>query len=432
MPQLPATLRLYLHPRIIAVCLLGFASGLPLALTGSTLLTWLPEAGVNMATVGLFAAVGTPYALKFLWSPLIDGLTLPFLTRYLGRRRGWMIFSQLCLILTILGLGSSNPSVNPWMTAFWALCVAFSSATQDIIIDAYRIEILEEKQQGAGAAAVMFGYRFGMLASGAGALVLASFMGWFTAYAVMAGCLLVGTLTILITGEPELSKAKAKKQEKHSVISWFSAHVAGPFSDFTKHSGWWIILLFIICFKLGDAFAGVMTNPFLIKIGFSKIEIATIVKTYGLVATLAGFFIGGALIQKFGIVSSLWIAGILQLCSNFFFVAQAQIGHNILFLSLTISVENLTSGMGSAVFVAYISGLCNISYTATQYALLSSLAVFGRTWLSASSGWFVEWLGWPLFFVFSAIIAIPGLLFLGWMTKTMGIIPRKVASEPLS
>lgn len=430
---MPSALRPYLHPRVIAILLLGFASGLPLALTGSTLLTWLPEAGVDITTVGLFAAIGTPYAFKFLWSPVVDGTSLPFFTKTLGRRRGWMVLTQLCLIGAILGLGASNPADNPWITAFWALLVATFSATQDIVIDAYRIELLEKEQQSLGASAVQIGYRFGMLVSGAGALALASFYGWSVTYTLMAVVMTVGIITVLIAGEPSASHQKpAAAPGTHPVAHWLATHVVQPFVDFAKHPGWSMILLFIICFKLGDAFAGVMTNPFLLAIGFTKIEIATIVKTYGLGATLLGLFLGGALIQKIGVVPSLWITGILQMLSNLVFVAQAHLGHDPLFLSLTISVENLSSGMGSAVFVTYLSSLCNISYTATQYALLSSLAVSGRTWLSAGSGKAVALLDWPMFFVFSTVLAIPGLLLLAWMTKTIKQLPSRIVPEPIS
>ena len=415
---------LYFQPKLIAVLLLGFSSGLPLALTGSTLLTWLPEAGVNITTVGLFAAIGTPYALKFLWSPLIDGMHIPFFCRYLGRRRGWMVFTQIILIISIFGLGASDPSVNPLITAFWALCVAFASASQDIVIDAYRIEILDESQQGAGAAMVVSGYRIGMLVAGAGALILADHVGWLIAYAAMAACMSVGIITVLITGEP---KKKTSEEAVSSVSGnivlriekWFTSHVIGPFSDFMKHPAWWLILLFVIFFKFGDAFAGVMTNPFLVTIGFSKTEIATIVKTYGLVATFAGLFLGGVLNQRVGIIPSLWVTGIFQMLSNLMFAVQAKVGYSVLFLSATISIENLAGGMGTAVFVAYLSSLCNVSYTATQYALLSSLAAFGRTWLSASSGWFVSQMGWVHFFILSTAVAVPGLLLLIWMSKVL-------------
>lgn len=416
-----SSLSMYLKPRVLAVAFLGFSSGLPLALTLSTLSVWLAESGVDKTTIGLFAAIGTPYALKFLWSPLIDGLSLPFFTRWLGRRRGWMIFSQIMLIASIIGLGTSNPAEQPFITAMWALCVAFTSATQDIVIDAYRVEILEEREQGAGAALIVFGARIGLLVSGAGALFLADHINWQLVFYCMAGCIGVGMITALLIGEPKNHREPLLASEKGSTIEkfekWLLHNVASPFLDFMKRPAWVVILLFIIFYKFGDAFAGVMTGPFLIDIGFSKTEIAAIVKTFGLGATLIGAFIGGWIVYRFGIIPSLWICGVLQMLSNLMFAVQAYFGNDPYLLGLTISIENLSGGMGTAAFVAYLSSLCNISYTATQYALLSSLTAVGRTWLSASSGWFVEQLDWFYFFIFSTAVALPGLLLLVLMIR---------------
>lgn len=416
-----SSISIYLKPRLLAIAFLGFSSGLPLALTLSTLTVWLTEAGVDKTTIGLFAAIGTPYALKFLWSPFIDGLSLPFFSRWLGRRRGWMVFSQLLLIGAIIGLGTSDPASHPFITALWALCVTFTSATQDIVIDAYRVEILDEREQGAGAALIVFGARIGLLVSGAGALLLAEHINWHMVYFSMAACIGIGVITVLLVGEPKnhrtaeietLTGTATKRFE-----TWFVHNVLHPFTDFMKRPAWMVILLFVVFYKFGDAFAGVMTNPFLIDTGFSKTEIAAIVKSFGLVATLAGAFIGGTLVHKYGLVPSLWICGILQMFSNLMFALQAHVGHDLYLLGLTISVENLSSGMGTAAFVAYLSSLCHISYTATQYALLSSLTAVGRTWLSASAGWFVVQLDWVYFFVLSTMMALPGLILLVWIVR---------------
>ncbi len=294
------------------------------------------------------------------------------------------------------------------MTAMMALVVAMLSATQDIIIDAYRVEILEEKQQGAGAAAIVLGYRIGILASGAGALLLAEFTGWFVTYGCMALLLLPGMAAGLLAGEPASIKPMARKNQH----AWLRRSVISPFTDFARHPGWVTILLFVIFYKLGDAFAGVMTNPFLVDIGFSKKEIAVIVKTWGLAATLIGAFLGGSLVHRIGILRSLWLGGLLQMASNLMFVWQAYAGHDPLALAAVITMENLSGGLGTAAFVAYISILCQREYTATQYALLSALAAAGRTWLSAASGGFAETMGWAPFFLFSTALALPGLLLL--------------------
>jgi PAT family beta-lactamase induction signal transducer AmpG len=296
--------------------------------------------------------------------------------------------------------------------------VASLSATQDIVIDAYRVELLKEEEQGAGAAAVVLGYRFGMIASSAGALFLATWFGWQVTYVLMASLLAVGALAALMAGEPAQSaEFRVQSAESRNVRKWFVTHVVHPFAEFMRRPQWLAILLFIVLYKLADAFMGVMTNPFLIEIGFSKEQIATIVKLYGLIATIAGSFIGGWMVYKLGIMRSLWICGIGHGVTNLMFVVQAYAGADEAVLALSITLENVTGGMGTAAFVAYISRLTNVAFTATQYALLSSLAAFGRTWLSTPAGWVAEQLGWPLFFAFAAALAIPGLVVLWWMNS---------------
>ncbi|MDB2414321.1 AmpG family muropeptide MFS transporter [Rickettsiales bacterium] len=406
------SIALYTNPKILAILFLGLSSGLPLPLTGATLDAVLNEAGVTKTAIGLFAIVGTPYSLKFLWAPLIDNLSIPIFTKLLGRRRSWMILTQIGLIISISQLGMSNPAENITLTIFWAFIVAFFSASQDIVIDAYRIESLEEKEQGAGASTSTFGYITAMkLLGGALAFWMSDHISWEYVYFIMAAIILVGIITVMIAGEPK----SVKIIEKKSWLEWLHDAVISPFSDFMKHSKWWAILLFIILYKLGDAFAGKMTTPFLQDIGFSNSEIAFYLKTFGLGALLLGTFFGGIIVYRFGMLKSLWICGILQMISNLMFVLQAYIGYDTELLSITIGVENLSAGMGTAAFVAFLSSLCNISYTATQYALLTSFAATGRTWLSASSGWFVDQLGWESFFILSTIIAIPGVLLIKYM-----------------
>lgn len=417
----------YLHPRLLAILALGFASGLPLALTASTLSIWLTEAGVDKAAIGLFAAVATPYAFKFLWSPLVDGLRIPLLSRLLGQRRAWLILTELLLMAALVALGFADPAHAPGLTALLALLVATLSATQDIVIDAYRVELLKPEQQGEGAAMIVLGYRLGMIISSAGALFLASYGGWTFTYCAMALLVPLGAAAAMLAGEPEAVVSSewrvASETSRHSLLTtrhfshWLREHVIAPFADFMMRPQWALLLLFILLYKFGDAFMGVMTGPFLIETGFTKTQIAAIVKLYGVIATILGSFIGGVLVHKMGLMRALWIGGLLQMASNLMFVVQARAGADAGLLGLTITLENLSGGVGSAAFVAYLSSLCNLRFTATQYALLSSLASAGRTWLSTPSGWAAKALGWEGFFLLSAALAVPGLAVLAKIAK---------------
>lgn len=457
----------YREPRVIAILLLGFSSGVPLALTAGTLAIWMTEVGVDLTTIGLFAVVATPYSLKFLWAPLIDRVPIPWLTRRLGRRRGWLLLTQFALIGSIFWLGGSDPGAAPFMTALAALVVAFASASQDIVVDAFRIESLDEEQLGAGAAMYVFGYRVAMLVSGAGALWAASHMSWAATYTVMAALILVGVLTTLMSREPShetrafsstvaalgdraLDRLGIMSRGMHQAAAWIVDAVINPFAEFMSRRGWVVILLFVVFFKFGDTLAGAMTNPFLVKIGFTKTEIAEIAKVFGFGATMAGLFLGGALINGAGIIRSLWITGILQLVSNLMFAVQAAAGANLPLLAVTIGFENLASGMGTAAFIAYLSSLCNISYTATQYALLTSFMAVARTWLSAPSGWLVENVDWAAaahvlvgtltgslaeqvnwigFFLLTTVAALPGLALLAWVTSRTRAVVAPVSAE---
>jgi MFS transporter, PAT family, beta-lactamase induction signal transducer AmpG len=411
-------LKLYTEPRLLVVLALGFVSGLPLALTASTLSVWLTESEISLASIGLFAAVGTPYTLKFLWSPIIDGIRLPLFTKLFGRRRGWLIATELFLMASLIALGFCNPSENLLLMAIVALLVAISSATQDIIIDSYRVEILETNEQGAGAAMAVLGYRLGMIASAAGALFLATEFGWLVTYMLMAALVPIAWLAIWVGGEPEIALSD-QRLAIGKKRNWLREYVITPFTDFMRRDYWLTILLFILLYKLGDAFMGVMTNPFLINIGFSKNQIAAVVKLYGVIAVIIGSLIGGTLVERLGIMRTLWICGIFQAFTNLMFVAQARVGADEMFLVFSISLENISGGMGTAAFVAFISSLVNKQFTATQYALLSSFSAFGRTWLSTPAGWFAEKLGWEAFFVLSVILAVPGLIVLWWLAKKL-------------
>jgi PAT family beta-lactamase induction signal transducer AmpG len=416
--MLTSAIRVYRDPVMLAILLLGFSSGLPLALTASTLSAWLTEAQVSKSAIGLFASVATPYALKFLWSPLIDAAAFPVLCRRFGRRRGWLLATQLCLMMSITLLGMADPAINPWLTAFCALLVAIGSASQDIVIDAYRVEILKPEQYGAGAAAAVLGYRFGMIASSALPLYIYAAVGWQATYALMAALMGVGLLTTLASREPEAADGGQKTVDRGR---WLREHVIAPFADFMQRPHWLAILLFILLYKLGDAFMGVMTNPFLLGIGFTGPQIATVLKLYGVIATIAGSVLGGALAFRIGITRSLWICGIVHMLTNLMFVVQARLGADVHFLTLSITLENVSGGMGTAAFVAFMSSLTHVRFTATQYALLSSFAAFGRTWLSAPSGWVSQQLGWEGFFTFASLLALPGLFTLWWLSRRLDL-----------
>jgi PAT family beta-lactamase induction signal transducer AmpG len=408
-------LAVYADRRILTILLLGFSSGLPLALTGGTLAIWLSRSGVSVKEIGLFSLVGLPYALKFLWAPIFDQTDLPILSRLLGRRRSWMLLIQAILAGAILSLGSADPLSDPGTVVLLAVIAAFCSASQDIVIDAYRVEILEEDQQGAGAAAVQLGYRIAMMTSGAGALYLSDLVSWSAVYAVMAGLVGIGMITVLFGREPKVPPRPVAR----NAAGWLEEAFWGPFRDMFARNGWalLVILGFVILYKFGDAFAGVMANPFYVAIGFSNTEIASVSKVFGVIASLVGTVVGGIVVARLGVFRSLLICGVLQAGSNLMFAAQAAIGNDVGFLTLTIGIENFTGGMGSAAFVAYISGLCSMSYTGSQYALLSALATVARTVLGSPTGYIVEAAGWFNFFLISTFAALPGLLLLLWMMR---------------
>jgi PAT family beta-lactamase induction signal transducer AmpG len=424
-----ASLRVYREPRLVAILLMGFASGLPLALTGATLSLRLADIGVSLTAIGLFTLVRFSYSCKFLWAPLIDGLPIPLITARLGRRRGWALTLQAALALAILALGFTDPLANPWLTALAAVVVAFLSASQDIVIDAYRIELLQPEEQGAGAAATQWGYRFGMLASSAGALYAASFGGWTFAYMLMAALMLVGLVTVWLTPEPAGIDGPAAITSESPALrlkAWLGRAVLAPFADLVRRygpAGLGLILLFTVLYKLGEAVAGTMANPLYVLLGFTKVEIATVAKIYGVAATLAGVAAGGILVARLGVLRALLVGGVLQMLSNLMYVVQVLVGHDVPMLALTIGTENLTNGMGSAAFVAYLSGLCNVAFTATQYALLTSLASLGMNLVSASGGFLADQLGWIPFFLITTVACLPGLGLLLW------IIRREAASE---
>ena len=424
------TLAVYLKPRVLIVLFLGFSAGLPLALSGSTLLIWMREAGVDLGTIGLFALVGTPYTIKFLWAPVVDALDVPVLSPLLGRRRGWLVFSQLLLIASIALLAFCDPLRSPWLVALSALFVATASATQDIVIDAFRIESLSESEQAAGMASYVASYRIGMLASTAGALFLVSgFQGlgfasaaaWSAGYLTMAALVVIGIAAALVATEPKKSAAAEAEHSAHArdnPLVRVAVAAYSSFAEFLTRDMAFMVLAFVVLYKLCDAFAGAMTAPFVIDIGFSRNDYAAIVKGVGLAATLIGGFAGGAVARAYPLVTSLWIGAFLQMASNLIFTWQAWVGVNLWALTLTIIVENFTGAIGTVIFVAYLSALCyNPLHTATQYALLTALAAVGRTYLSAGAGFIAERTGWAMFFVISALTALPGIVLLIWLQQ---------------
>ncbi len=423
------SLKIYRTPRLIAVLFMGFSSGLPLPLTFATLSFWLAEAGISRTEIGLFVLVGFSYNYKFLWSPLIDRLPILALTRRLGRRRGWAVAIQVPLMLAIFALGQTEPQQQLLPTVLLAILVAFLSASQDIVIDAYRIELLEADEQGAGAAATQWGYRFGLLAAGAGALYAAQFGGWHVAYTVMAALMLVGVITVLATPEPSRVVSARSEGRDRGVAVWFRSAVIEPFADFMTRPGWAVILLFVVLYKFGDALTGVMANPFYVAMGFTKIEVANISKLVGFFATLGGVALGGVVADRWGLYRSLFGCGLLTMLANSLYIVQAWVGHDTWMLAATIFTDNFAAGMGSAAFVAYLSNLCNVAFTATQYALFSSLAALPTRLLSAPAGWLSEHVSWPSFFFVTSLAALPGLAMVLWLMRRFpgAALPHKAA-----
>jgi MFS transporter, PAT family, beta-lactamase induction signal transducer AmpG len=452
----------YSNRRVLLILPLGFASGLPLLLTFSTLSARLATAGVSRAAIGAFALVGTPYAFKFVWSPLIDWLPPPLA---LGRRRGWGVTIQLALLMATLGLGRCNPRGNLAEMGLLALLVAFLSASQDIVIDAWRVEILDREQQGPGAGMIQTGYRLGMLVSGAGALMIAARAGWFVSYAVTASLLSVGILAFLLGPEPAATQdaqlslltggsangisaceilprdqateeptqgreseewvvtrlfalARTNRSEAtYALRRWIATAVIGPFRDFMQRPYWLAILVFVFGYKLGEAMAGVMAMPLYVALGFSLNEIAAISKLIGFVATVLGALLGGMVSVRLGLVRSLIFCGLLQSAGNLFYVLQVIGGHRLDYLALCVAAENVTSGMAGAALIAYLSSLCSPAFTATQYALLSSLAAVGRTVVASSAGVLAERMGWEQFFLSTTVVTLPALLLLAWIAR---------------
>jgi PAT family beta-lactamase induction signal transducer AmpG len=392
--------------KIGLLLLLGFASGLPLALTAGTLQAWLAAENVEIVAIGWFALVGQPYTYKFLWAPLMDRYVPPFL----GRRRGWLLVTQVLLAAAIAFMGTLTPAHSVWLLGATALAVAFLSASQDIVFDALRADWLEPGERGAGAAVSVLGYRIAMLVSGAGALILADqWLGWHAAYWLMAALMGVGMVATWFVVEPE-PVGRAPKTLDEALLQ--------PFAEFFARRGALALLVLVVLYKLGDAFAGNLTTTFLLRgPGFSLTEVVAINKGFGLAATLFGALAGGALMAKMRLYRALLVFGILQAVTNLGFMLLAAGGKSYALMVTVIGMENLCGGMGTAAYVALLMALCDRRFSATQYALLSALSAVGRVYVGPAAGYLVEGLGWQAFFFFSFLIALPGLALLAWMRQ---------------
>ena len=431
------TLSIYTHPRVLGMLSLGFSAGLPLLLILGTLSFWLREAGIDRTTIGHLSWIGLAYSFKWLWSPLVDRMPLPVLTRVFGRRRAWLLLSQIVIALALIGMASTDPVINLSHMVFFALAVALASATQDIALDAYRIEAVALELQGAMAATYQAGYRAAMILASAGVLWIAAsvdssagtydHLPWRFAYLVMAGCMSVGIITTLIIREPDVPFSRLLSENEHHArhvlarwhlgprltffLVWLYGALIAPFRDFIVRHGKQalLILALIALYRISDVVMGVMSNPFYVDMGYTKEEVATVSKVYGVLMTILGAAIGGLLIVRIGIMRTLFIGAVLSAVTNLLFVWLAGRGHDVSGLVFTISADNLSAGIASSAFIAYLSGLTNTAYSATQYALFSSVMLLLPKFVAGFSGQFVDAYGYENFFIATAMIGIPVL-----------------------
>ncbi len=439
--RLSAGLSVYARARVAIVLLLGFSAGLPLALSAETLRVWMADRGVDVATIGLVSLASLPYTVKFLWAPLVDAIEVPWLSARLGRRRAWLAASQLALMAAIAWLGTRDPVTAPLAVGLGALMVALASATQDIVIDAFRVESLSVEEQAAGMAGYVAAYRIGMLASGAGIVALTAWLElrgfdkaavWPIAYMVAALLVLVGLAAVLLAREPARGVEAPRRPAEAGTLGRITRTAAGAFTDFLAHDGAIAVLAFVVLYKLCDALAGAMTAPFVLNaLGYDKATYAAIVKGLGLAALLAGGFVGGAVARSLSMAATLWLGGLLQMLSNLAFVWLWLQPPAAWALTVAIVIENFTGALGTVFFIAYLSALCgNPLHTATQYALLTALASAGRTLFASGTGFLVDTIGWPAFFVTTALAALPALALLAWLQRRGHF--AELAAEPRS
>jgi len=411
----------YLRPRPLGAFLLGISSGFPLTLLIWTMSYWLSKVGVDKKTIGFAFALGTPYTLKFLWAPLIDGISIPILTRFLGQRRAWLWTVQALLVVAVVELGASDPVHHIGRFALWGAITAFLSATQDIVIDAYRIETLRDDELAQGTATNQVGYRTGDLLAGAGTIYLASRegvqLGWAAAYAITALLVLPGAIASLWLGPGQHTAVRKSRQGLATFTHFLRHNVVAPFAEFLRRPGAWLILLFVLTYKLGDAMGQNMLAPMLVHQGFSDTEYIAINKLVRFWCLVAGSLVAGALIARFGMSRLLLGAGVIMMIANLLFALVAHAGHSVPLLALAVATENLFGAISLTVFATYLSGLSNTAFTATQYALLSSVAAVARTFATTPSGIIADQLGFTDFYIFCAVLGIPGLLFLFFMRR---------------
>lgn len=427
------TARTHRDPRILSVFLLGFSSGLPFFLTLATLHVRMSEAGSSKTLIGLFVLLTLPYSLKFIWAPVLDSIKLPILGDFFGHRKSWMISSQVLLIFALLTLGASDPSTEIARVALWTLIVSFLSATQDIVVEAYRVEILKREQMGAGATASNLGYRLGLWASGAGALYLAAHFNWITAYGFMAATLTIGIVTTLLSPEPisveilnsSHGKQPSWKNNQTNLIKRSCMLFQSALESLKRDRHWPTIFCFILFYKMADTMLNVMSIPFLLEMGFSKLEIAHVAKSFGIGAMILGGIMGGVLLARRPVHHTLFLCALLQIFSSLMFMTQATLGKNLGMLFITIGIENLTCGIGSAAFITYLSLLCNRPFTATQFALLTSFASLSRLVFSGFYGWLADQVSWIAFYGCGALLCLPLLSLLFLRYKDFAEVPAK-------
>lgn len=439
-PTWGETLRVYLEPASLRMFALGFSAGLPLLLVLGTLSFRLREAGLDRTTIGYLSWVGLAYGFKWCWAPLVDRLPIPLLTRWLGRRRSWLLLSQALIMASLVGMALADPRTELQLVVWCALAVAFASATQDIALDAFRIESADVRHQGALAATYQTGYRLAMIWAGAGVLwiaaraevapvavaaapgVLYQQAAWTTAYLVMAASMLVGVFTVLFSREPvHVALPPAK-----NVADWLRSALIEPFADFLQRYGKQalLILALIGVYRISDVVMGIMANPFYVDMGYTKDEVAAVTKVFGVIMTLVGAFVGGALSLRLGVMRVLMLGAVLSAASNLLFAWLAGHGHDVTALILVISADNLSAGVASAAFIAYLSGLTNVKYSATQYALFSSMMLLAPKWLAGYSGAFVDAYDYPTFFIATACLGVPVLLLIWLATRLAPVEPK--------
>jgi len=443
-------LLVYTRPRVIGMLFLGFSAGLPFLLVFSTLSAWLNDANVSKATIGFFSWIGITYSIKVVWAPVIDRLPFPFLTKLLGKRRSWMLVAQIGIALGLLGMASIDPTHDLRTIALFGLLVAFSSATQDVALDAYRIEAMDKEYQGAMSAIYIFGYRLALLVAGAGSFYIAEYVDWPTAYIVMALLMTVGMCTVLVIREPEHIMSDATREQEtqtaavfdggasdsnwHRIKAWFSSAVVSPFVDFIKRYGKFaiLILIFIGIYRISDITMGVMANPFYLDMGYSKVEIANISKIFGFFMSIVGAMTGGVLVVRYGIHRPLILGATLVAVTNLLFAYLATLGPDLVWLSVVISADNFSGGLAGSAFIAFLSSLTNSAYTATQYALFSSIMTLPAKVLGGFSGVIVEGYGYEWFFSYAAVLGIPAIVVALYLTLSLSARRQQLSAEQAS